>query len=418
MNNFIARHVSVTNLGLITLKLDLLGNTVMALGRDGIRMAALRGERSRAGLMTFALVTIVGIFSSFTLLYCVKEAVILQHFSRFRSAVVLYLIAAILESLTESSTVELIFEQKFKKKIGIESTALIIKIGFILSSILCNVDKEEEELPLLLDSFSRGQLIYSITLNILHLIANSEFKKDQMVSLSFPSSKFYNLAMALTRQNFFKYFLSQGDLFIIGTFSSLNDQGIYSVVSNYGSLVLRLIMQPIEEASLQYFSKELSNGKRAADVTNYFNLMLKSLIYFGLFFVLGQKWTIDNTAANTLSAYCWLVAFAGISGFMESFVNAIIDEKEINWLRWISILSSIFYCILAIGLIHWKGSVGLVTAGAANFALRTFVNSNLIKKYHSRPQHPNFPIWILLSFLLAFIANCCLFYFKRNQSCL
>ena len=44
MNNFIARHVSVTNLGLITLKLDLLGNTVMALGRDGIRMAALRGR--------------------------------------------------------------------------------------------------------------------------------------------------------------------------------------------------------------------------------------------------------------------------------------------------------------------------------------------------------------------------------------
>lgn len=434
MNNLIARNISATNLGLITLKLDLLGNTVMALGRDGIRMAILREksseERRKSRWLTPILVTFIGILCSGIVVFFTKEPVILANFDHFQMAVACYFTATVLESLTEFSVTELIISQQFKRKILIESMALIMKISFVLYSISM---RPQVQLSTLLDAFSRGQLIYSVSLNILHFFLGAGFDKNFNFS-SFPSQKFINLASALTRQNLFKYFLAQGDLFIIGYFSSLRDQGVYAVISNYGSLVLRLVMQPIEETSFQYFSRNAAGNDK--NVLVYFKMMLKSLIYFGLlficfgtfftdpviFFLLGRKWSSETAAADTLSAYCWFVAVAGLSGFMESFVNAVIEEEGMRRLRWISFVCSLIYCCLAIGLIRWKGSVGLVMASSINFGIRAAINASIIQDHRRTKKETRMnrvfkdvliPASVLAAFSAAFLLNSVLFILRR-----
>ena len=401
MNNFIARRSSATYLGLISMKLDLLGNTIMSLSRDGIRMALLRqkdrDERRKTGGLILISTALIGLICTGINLKLTTEPLILNVWPQYRQSVFFYFLAALLESFTEISTIELISTGRIKEKISIESAALIGRVSYILWAI--SGETKGSELIILLDSFSKGQMIYSLILNILHF-------RNQNLSflLKFPSSQLINLCSSLTRQNFFKYFLSQGDLFVISSFSSLKDQGVYSVISNYGSLVLRLIMQPIEEASLQYFSKELNGtDENLQKVSAYFNLMLKTMIYLGLIFIcfgsfftdpvisllLGPKWSSDTKAADALSAYCYLVAAAGISGFLESFVNAVIEENEMKLQRKISLISSLFYCLLAICLILWKGSVGLIVASSINFAIRAGANAFLIETYWKKKKGEN-----------------------------
>lgn len=431
MNNFIARQASATYLGLISMKLDLLGNTIMSLSRDGIRIALLRQkdekDRNRAGGLIIIITIIVGLICTGISLKFTTEPVIVSVWPHFRQAVCLYFIAIVLESLTEISTINLISSGKNKEKIMIESLALIGRVSYITYNISMTKN-DEAELILLLDCFSKGQLIYAILLNILHL----KYQTNKF-SISLPSKQLSNLCFSLTRQNFFKYFLSQGDLFIISSFSSLKDQGVYSIISNYGSLVLRLIMQPIEEASLQFFSRELSKNNNNAkhNVTAYFKFMLKFMVYFGLLFIcygsfftdpvisllLGSKWTIDNKAANALSAYCWLVAAAGVSGFLESFVSAVIEEDEMKLQRKISIVSSLIYCTLAIGLILWKGSVGLIAASSINFVIRACANAFIIETYSKKRNFqfkwPKISQKIFTMFIMSFMINLALFLMKR-----
>ena len=95
----------------------------------------------------------------------------------------------------------------------IESLALIGRVSYITYNIAM-ARNDEAELILLLDSFSKGQLIYAILLNILHL-------KYQNNTLSFFISLHqnnYQICASLLPSKFFKYFLSQGDLFIISSF--------------------------------------------------------------------------------------------------------------------------------------------------------------------------------------------------------
>ena len=63
------------------------------------------------------------------------------------------------------------------------------------------------------------------------------------------------------------------------------------------------------------------------------------------------------------------------------FVSAVIEEDEMNLQRKISIVSSLIYCTLAIGLILWKGSVGLICCQFNQFRY---------KSVRKRVHHRNF----------------------------
>lgn len=411
----IARTTSPAHLGFISMKLDLLGNTVMALGRDGVRLALLRQGNDNGAWLTVPLTVLIGaICSAVSLKLFTEDPAV---FPQFRQSVLLYYLAAVLESLCESRVVELIRSQRMREKIFIESTALVVRISVILVGVLRGKRRELADLIVI---FSVGQIVYALSLIFLHFSFKSS--KTNKFDFKLPSREFVNLAWSLTLQNIFKYFLAQGDLFIISALSSLKDQGVYAVVGNYGSLVLRMLMQPIEEASLQYFSR-FKNG------ADYFNLMLKFLIYIGLLFIcygsfftdvvisilLGKNWTGDSRAADSLSAYCYLVAAAGVSGFLECFVNAVIDEERMAWQRRISLISSVGYCAMAVVMIRRFGSVGLVTASAINFLLRATVNVFIIKKMKIEIFKCDFKTCLLSMFMTTFVINAFLFLIMRDN---
>ena len=94
-----------------------------------------------------------------------------------------------------------------------------------------------------------GRLPLSFTRSKNHSITSSLFD-DSLMSDSF----------SLCIQSIYRFALSEGEKLILTAYTSatsapqLRAQGIYALVSNLGSIVARIVLQPIEEATLIEFS--------------------------------------------------------------------------------------------------------------------------------------------------------------------
>lgn len=451
MNNMILRSVSPAHLGFISLKLDLLSNTILALSREGIRLTGMRVGSSeseskfkskskgllaaeeqikRLGKLVLPLTVLIGsLCSLITIKFTSNLSPTL--FTEFKRSVFLYFLSSVLEALIEPSVIDLIARDRVKEKVFIESMALVVKVS-VLFWKLTTVKVSGIDLEGLLRAFSDCQLIQAITLNVLHLCNDLRSSKlthlSSILTFKLPKTKYISLATSLTFQEFFKYFLSQGDLFIVNLFSfNPKDQGVYSIVSNYGSLFSRLIFNPIEVASLQYFSKVKDDDQDL----KYFCLMLKTFVLVGLvficygslftdplvYFLLGRKWFYETEAANCLSVYCYLVAISGISGFLDSFVRSKIDLNWMSWQRKVSIYSSIIHCILSIWMVRWKGStLGLILSNSLNLFLNSLLSIYFIQKTRKVPwKSALIPPKVFISFAAAFTVNLFLFFMSRKR---
>ena len=161
------------------------------------------------------------------------------------------------------------------------------------------------------------------------------------------------LAFKFSQQSLVKYFLTEGDRIILSLVSSLYDQGVYSLVANYGSLVARLLFQPLEETSRNIFSKLLPNleSTRITDIKadamalgfKTFETVLRLVIFIGCIFVafgpsysysvidllLGSKWS-STEAPKILAWYTLYVFTMALNGITEGFVVAVANREQIT----------------------------------------------------------------------------------------
>lgn len=202
-----------------------------------------------------------------------------------------------------------------------------------------------------------------------------------------------------------KHVLTQGDTILISSLASQRAQGIYALANNYGGLVARLILQPIEESSRNYFGKLLSSvdGKPSEDLvlkarTNLHTL-LRSYVLLSvcvlavgpiiapllLKIVAGSRWT-SSGAGHVLATYCYYIPLLAINGLTEAFVSSVATESEVNrqsiWMLAFSIgfgaAAFVFLRILDMG------AEGLVWANTLNMAFRIAWSSAFIASYLRR----------------------------------
>jgi oligosaccharide translocation protein RFT1 len=146
------------------------------------------------------------------------------------------------------------------------------------------------------------------------------------------------------------------------------DQGVYALAQNYGSLVARLVLGPLEESARVLFSK-LGTTLAAAEVKAAtatdadaagealaemvharsrlaltLSVLLKSVGYLGLLFVAfgtshtttllallpGAKWAGARGASATLSWYCGYVLTLALNGALEAFAHAVATTAQVS----------------------------------------------------------------------------------------
>ncbi|KAK7937948.1 Oligosaccharide translocation protein RFT1 [Apiospora aurea] len=376
------------------------------------------------------------------------------------TALYIYGLAAVIELLSEPAFVVLQHRLRFGPRAAAESYATFVRciVTFGAANWAWRSGCDWGALP-----FALGQLGYGLALTGVYFgygwwLASSEGfsllpkqiaqpgdqslqsaatkkKSDDLVtagnnSSSYALGYFYrptlNLAASMTAQSLVKHILTQGDTFLVSILSNPQAQGVYALANNYGSLLARLIFQPVEESSRNYFSKLLaatsSEGKEKSSTGNKENdkklapsfspsnqalvkartdlvsilhayLLLSLLILtlgpFGapllVQLIAGPAWA-SSGAGLVLAQYCLYLPLLALNGLTEAFVSSIATEADVHrqslWMAGFSV------AFAAAGFVTLRlldlGAPGLVYANAINMLGRIAWSGAFIKGYFDR----------------------------------
>lgn len=220
------------------------------------------------------------------------------------------------------------------------------------------------------------------------------------------SRQLTSVAASVFFQSMVKHILTQGDSMMLAAMSSLEDQGIYALASNYGGLIARIIFQPLEESSRNLFSTLLGSdgdGKRSTSHTHAAKVHLVEILrayqLFSAFifplgplmvpqllrFVGGRQWAAANIG-DLLSLYCHYIPFMAFNGIAEAFVSSAASPQEIRRQTvWMGAFSACYALAAYLFLEVWSmGAYGLVLANIVNMAVRAIWSYNFIRSYLRR----------------------------------
>ncbi|KAI0668325.1 Rft-1-domain-containing protein [Trametes maxima] len=413
LNQALVRLVSPQVFGTTSIQFELLLSTILFLSREGVRNALLRASQDAQQpsdrAVTHRLVTNVSLLpvllgiptallSAFV--YLGASSVTTSSQPHFRTSVILYALAALFELLSEPLYIRTQNELRFHVRVRAEGTAVMLKT---ICTFLVLVGTSEDWA---LVAFALGQVAYGLTMLASLLIAcrdNLDFlpkrvtvtKHEHAESLLF-EPVLLKLSVAMTGQSVVKHFLTEGDKFLVSRLSPLADQGGYAVAANYGSLVARIVFQPIEETARVFFSKTLStstaNPKASAKTTEALEtaatvlltllLAFAHLLLFAITFgppylslaislILPRKYLVTS-APSILHVYVYYIPMMAFNGVLEAFFASAASPGDLRaQSRWMLVFSGMFVAA-AVGLARGSGlgDAGLVWANVANLALR------------------------------------------------
>ncbi|KAI1866647.1 uncharacterized protein JN550_007500 [Neoarthrinium moseri] len=360
----------------------------------------------------------------------------------------IYAFAAVIELLSEPAFVVLQHRLQFGPRAAAESIATFVRcaVTFGAANWAWRADRELGVLP-----FALGQLGYGLGLLFVYLwygwgLASSEgfsllpkriagtstgHETDEKTIADHPKytlGYFYaptlHLASSLTAQSFVKHILTQGDTFLVSVLSSPQSQGVYALANNYGSLLARLVFQPIEESSRNYFSKLLSasstppapakeaneskqdkperpsqpNGNivsAKAHLQSLFrgyillSILVTTLGPFGapllVQIIAGKAWAASG-AGSVLAQYCLYIPLLALNGISEAFVSSVASKAEVHrqslWMGAFSVAFGVagFVFLRVLDL----GAVGLVYANGINMLCRILWSGRFISAYFGK----------------------------------
>ncbi|KAF9923427.1 Oligosaccharide translocation protein rft1 [Linnemannia zychae] len=251
--------------------------------------------------------------------------------------------------------------------------------------------------------------------------------KDGKEESFFFDKELLKLSKTLTSQSLLKHILTEGDKMMMAKFTNEASQGVYAFVVNYGSLVARILFQPLEETSRTLFSRLLSDIPSVStlvDIQNHSSTREKSssltetqvdnltlsrkllltimkfhvllglvFIAFGTHYtatlidlVVGRNWSTNTSAPQVLSLYCYYVPIMGINGITEAVVQAVASEKELYALSYWMIGFSAVFCSTAAFLMGTMGlgAEGIVLANCVNLMMRIVWSVWFLSGYYGR----------------------------------
>lgn len=291
-----------------------------------------------------------------------------------------------------------------------------------------------------------GQLVYSLTIwvGLAWILRSATSTRSPSLGLRKIHGRLFDqeiakLGWVLTKQSVVKQLLTEADKLAIGRFGSAADMGGYAVALNYGelgsachkehavltmclpgSLVARLLFQPLEESSRLYFSSLASSSPETdeppgpptssdseskatrpplsavASAASYLRLLLLFYTHLALIFVLlapayttpllhlllGSRWS-RTSASPILRTYALSLPFLAFNGLTEAFFQSVASPAWIQrGAAWMVVCAAAFAASVWVTIGRWgMGAEGLVVANCVNMAMRTAFSTLFMVRY-------------------------------------
>ncbi|KAG0338788.1 Oligosaccharide translocation protein rft1 [Podila humilis] len=531
LNQILLRFTSAETLGIASVQLELLLNTILFLSREGVRCAAIRvsddisdneGSSSNNNSdnnnnattttttnntnktntkssesyrlqklvnMVYAPIPVGAFMTCLAVGYYLSQLDpnSEDRFPGYRLSIYLYGVSALIELLAEPMFMVAQYKLWFKSRVSVEGTAVIVRcvltcaltIYGAQSSGNKNNSGNNNNNTMGVLAFAIAQFVYGLltlggfllafwnrseekkkrvghakktddgkedkdgqameTISIKALIPRrlTRTGKDGQQEHFFFDNELLKLSRTLTAQSLLKHILTEGDKMMMAGFTSEADQGVYAFVVNYGSLIARILFQPMEEISRTLFSKLLSDigppisnstssslssststlsttpstvtSTRALSPTQLSNLVMSQnllltimkfhvllgavFIAFGTHYtatlidlIVGRYWSRATIAPAVLSLYCYYVPIMGLNGITEAVVQAVASERELAVLSYWMVGFSAVFCTTAAVLMGaiGLGAQGIVLANCVNLSMRILWSTWFLSKYYGR----------------------------------
>ena len=209
---------------------------------------------------------------------------------------------------------------------------------------------------------------------------------------------FYSIDYALTGsavmfflQSIIKFALSEGEkLVIMALKMNAKTLGIYSLISNLGSLIARYLFAQIEKTAHAEFSKldiERNKSVIAAMLANLLKLVgfcaalciafAPNYSFIALDALYGAKWS-STEAPQSLALYCWYLLLLGLNGLTEAFVQS---ETPSTAYHAFLVAVTVLYWI-CVAYFMQMGVAGLILANCVNMIVRIAYNCAYIRLHN------------------------------------
>jgi len=185
-----------------------------------------------------------------------------------------------------------------------------------------------------------------------------------------------------------------------------------------GSLVARILFQPIEESSRVFFSKSLSVPSSPGDTDKeklalktavqllstvlllftYFLLLLATFLppYLSLAtaLVLPPRY-LQTSAPSILRAYRFYLPTMAYNGILEAFFASVCTPSDLKAQSRMMAIASVSLVVTAVGgsRLLGLGDIALVWANTVSMALRALYAGWFVQRYCASRGHPNMINW-------------------------
>ncbi|KZT18254.1 Rft-1-domain-containing protein [Neolentinus lepideus HHB14362 ss-1] len=461
LNQALLRKTSPRAFGTAAIHFELLLSTILFLSREGVRNTLIRvwpspksdsqhaatdaNDDSAQVPSTLSNLTylpmIIGVplalITSF--LYWCQSSNETRGQPYFELSIIMYALAALIELMSEPMHIRAMGELRTNVRVRAEAVGVIGKAATTFIILFIDSHRKGSQAQFSLLAFAGGQFMYASLVLSMYLVEYPAFfPRIKSVSniRSSIDQDLLRLSLTMTSQSVVKHVLTEGDKLIVSRLSPLDDQGGYAVAVNYGSLVARIVFQPIEETLRLYFSKLLSPSSSSSTpssssstpsssssslkypttsspspsslleasrtltalLSTQLSLSLLTLT-FGppylplLLSLLLPSQYLSTSAPRVLQAWLWYLPVLAINGGMEAFVSSVAGPGELNrQSRWMTAFS-ILYILSALSLYSFGlGDTSLVYANIVNLLSRILYCLSFTQSYfasHSLQSSPN-----------------------------
>ena len=402
-NVIVVRSVSEEVTGFFHVHLQLMMDVVFFISREIVRRTIMRklSDNLNKAISLSMLRIVIGVGIEIILLpFLYFRAPDIQY--AFTSYFI-YSIGLAITLFEEPYLMNMILTQQYNQRFFFEVP--IVLIGTILQSGLIHFFPEYALLIY--------PTVYTITTSFVILsykifVPLPPFDKEV---LSLNSLKEYKEEFKLyTRQTLQKLLLQEGERTVLVLTTTLSIQGIFSVISNISSLIVRFLFLPIEEVCYSLFSKMRNNKEEAIQA---FCSFFKILIYIALLVLcFGPPYSkafldfLYNNEEYTKNSHLLIIAFLSIAtiainGVSEAFFHATATEKQLKQSNNFMFIFSIVYVTLCIILTKFIGTSGLFFANILNMMLRiVYSHWNIYQQFGKLPWKNIIPNGITLISLI------------------
>ncbi|WIA16227.1 hypothetical protein OEZ85_012938 [Tetradesmus obliquus] len=431
MNLLVARQLSPEAYGLSAVQFHLITTSILFLSREGFRRGGLRIQEEQSSKESSTTVAERVLRVSWPILpigMVLSTAVcgfVLWHSAAqggdlaYQQAVVAHGVAAVLELASEPLYIISSTRLEFGRRAGIETAAMITKCGVTLLLVLGSSLQ-----PALV--FGASQLAFScVVLGGYMWYGAQLWAQGQLKVHSWRLDSQDRQTLAITGlfsiQAAEKLLLAEGSKLALVGFESSYNQGVYGLVANLGSLVVRLLFTPVEEAAFTAFSRA---GLRAAaepasrgPLASVLAVAVKAVALLGLLavtfgpcysytllrMVYGQRWS-ESEAPFVLGCYTAYLLLLAVNGITEAFVHAVLEPSALKAANALLVVFTAAHVLCSIVLVKAGGAAGLVLADTVNMSLRIAFSLWYIRRYFS--EVPGFSIRQLLPSSQVLLACC------------